>query len=307
MEGQQLAGSTSDIETRIIPGIRDLGDGFKVRRALPVPERLMVGPFIFFDQLGPALFGAGQGLDVRPHPHINLATVTYLFEGELCHRDSLRTVQSIVPGEVNWMTAGRGIVHSERTPPSLREKGGGLSGIQVWVALPRRFEEAKPAFVHLGTKAVPVLDEPGVKARVIAGSLHGAKTKVPAYQEMFYADVQLEPGARFELGREQEERAAYVVEGEVEAGGESFTTGQLAVFRVGAQIVLEASGGPARVMVLGGEPMDGPRYIWWNFVSSSKDRIEQAKNTWRTKRFPIIPEETELIPLPVDGSVASYP
>ncbi|MBX5482477.1 MAG: pirin family protein [Myxococcaceae bacterium] len=294
------------VEAVIVPRVRDLGDGFRVRRALPSARRLMVGPFIFFDQMGPATFKNGQGLDVRPHPHINLATITWLFAGELLHRDSLRSVQSIVPGEVNWMTAGRGIVHSERTPPDKRRARERLFGIQVWVALPRRYEETRPQFVHLGEDRVPVLEDRGFSLRLIAGTLHGVKTRVPALSPLFYGELQLERSGRFGLGNDYPERAAYVVEGEVEVDGDTFEAGQLVMFRPGAPVVLHADA-PARVMLIGGELLDGPRYIWWNFVSSSRDRIEHAKHAWKNRRFLPIPDETEYIPLPADDEVASYP
>lgn len=291
----------SNIDIAIVPPIRDLGDGFQVRRALPSARRQMVGPFIFFDQMGPMTLEAGRGLDVRPHPHIGLATVTYLFQGGILHRDSLGNVQPIRPGEVNWMTAGSGIVHSERTPPELRHADKPLFGIQAWVALPRHAEESEPAFAHVGSDALPVIDAEGVHARIIAGTVHGARARVSMPAELFYADVTLDAGARLPLDMQYEERGAYVVDGtlEVQPGGETYAAGQLVVFRPGAAVTLAAPrSGAARFMLLGGETVEGRRYIWWNFVSSSKERIEQAKADWKGGRFAAVPQETEFIPLP---------
>jgi redox-sensitive bicupin YhaK (pirin superfamily) len=287
-------------ETVLVAPTRDLGGGFRVRRALPSPRQRMVGPFIFFDQMGPTAFGSGQGLDVRPHPHIGLATVTYLFEGEVLHRDSLGTVQRIVPGEVNWMTAGRGIAHSERTPPEARAKGGRLFGIQLWVALPKNREEIEPSFAHTGSDALPVLEDRGIHLRVVLGSLYGARSPVAVLSEMFYGAVSLEPSARFPLPAEHEERAAYVAEGSVSVAGEKFEAGALLVFAPRETAVIEARA-PTRLLVLGGEPADGPRHVFWNFVSSSRDRIEAAKADWRAGRFAAVPGETEFIPLPDDA------
>ncbi len=257
----------------------------------------MVGPFVFFDEMGPATFAAGQGIDVRPHPHIGLATVTYLFEGEIVHRDSLGTVQPIRPGDVNWMTAGRGIAHSERTDPAQRREGARLSGIQSWVALPRRDEETAPDFAHHPAATLPVMEGDGARLRLIAGALFGDRAPVRTFSEMFYADLSLDGGARVALPAEHEERAAFLVEGSVDVGGESFAAGQLLVFRPGTEIVIAAPG-TARLMLLGGEPMDGPRHIWWNFVSSSPARIEAAKADWKEGRFAAVTGETEFIPLP---------
>ena len=301
----------SPIETVVVPRTADLGYGFTVRRALPSAQRRMVGPFVFFDQMGPAVLRAGGGLDVRPHPHIGLATVTYLFDGEIMHRDSLGTVQAIRPGQLNWMTAGRGIVHSERTPPELRARGSGISGIQAWVALPRAHEEVEPAFAHHAREALPVLADTGYEARLITGGLDGVRAPVEVYADMFYADVALRPGGRFRVPAEHVERAAYVVAGQVTIGptdGSMFGTEQLIVFAPGAEVVIEAAGGAARVMLFGGEPMDGPRHLWWNFVSSSSERIEQAKADWQAGRFAPVPEETEFIPLPeAPPKPVSYP
>ncbi|NMO15898.1 pirin family protein [Pyxidicoccus fallax] len=298
------------VETIVVPRTRDLGDGFEVRRALPSVRRRMVGPFIFFDQMGPAAFRSGHGLDVRPHPHIGLATVTYLFEGEILHRDSLGTVQSIRPGAVNWMVAGRGIAHSERTPPELRPTGGKLFGIQIWVAIPKEHEETAPSFAHTPAESLPVVEDGGARVRLIAGSLYGARSPVRTLSELFYADVVLAAGARVPLDAGHEERAAYVAEGSVELGGDTYTVGQLMVLRPGVDVVLKGLGPTgARVLLFGGEPMDGPRHIWWNFVSSSRERIEQAKEDWKAHRVGQVPEETEFIPLPESEptGVVKYP
>ncbi len=288
------------VDITLIPRATDLGDGLTVHRALPAPQRRMVGPFIFFDRIGPAVLKAGSGLDVRPHPHIGLATVTYLFTGEILHRDSLGFVQPIRPGAVNWMTAGRGIVHSERTSPELRPVDAPLSGIQLWLALPKAREEIAPSFVHHGEDELPVLDAEGKRVRLILGSLYGARSPVATQSETFYADVELAVGARVTLPDEHEERAMFVLDGAVEVmpGRTRFESGRIIVFRPGAAITLTASGGPARLVLLGGEPMDGPRHIWWNFVSSSRERIEQAKADWTAGRFARVPGETEFIPLP---------
>jgi redox-sensitive bicupin YhaK (pirin superfamily) len=289
-------------ETIVVPRTRDLGDGFEVRRALPSIERRMVGPFVFFDQFGPTVFAEGKGLDVRPHPHIGLATVTYLFDGEILHRDSLGTVQPIRPGEVNWMTAGRGIVHSERTAQDIRQKGSSLSGLQCWVALPRAREEADPSFTHTAAGMLPVEEGEGIRAVLVAGSFYGLQSPVPVLSDMFYVDVQLAPGAHCAVPAEYDEQAMYIVQGQVDIGhGGVFEAGRLLVLKPGAGIVIRNSGTvEARIMLLGGEPMDGPRFVVWNFVSSSKERIEQAKHDWRNRDFPAVPDETEFIPLPED-------
>jgi redox-sensitive bicupin YhaK (pirin superfamily) len=289
--------SAATFEAIIVPRTWDLGDGFEVRRVLPSAERRTVGPFVFFDQLGPIVLRAGTGLDVRPHPHIGLATVTYLFEGEILHRDSLGTVQPIRPGEVNWMTAGRGIVHSERTPPELRSGGARLFGIQTWVGLPGGREEAEPAFAHHAEDALPLLDGDGMRVRVIAGTLYGARSPLALLSETFYADAALADGARLELPAEYEERAVYIAEGRIAIGADTFAAGRMLVFRQGDRVALRADG-PARLLLLGGAPLDGPRHLWWNFVSSSPERIEQAKADWREGRFPQVPGESEFIPLP---------
>ncbi|WP_349360170.1 pirin family protein [Stappia sp.] len=287
------------IDTLIVPRARDLG-GFEVRRALPSPKRQMVGPFIFFDQMGPAEFLETGGIDVRPHPHIGLATVTYLFEGEVHHRDSLGSDMIIRPGELNWMTAGSGIVHSEREDPEWKTKRRKLFGIQSWVALPKHAEETAPAFEHVGRADLPVLEDRGATVRVIAGEMYGARSPVKTASETIYADVSLEPGRSLPLDALHEERALYTVGGTVEIAGETFEAGRLLVFKPGDRITVTAAGpDPARFLILGGEPMDEPRYIWWNFVSSSKERIEQAKDDWKRMRFDTVPGDAEdFIPLP---------
>jgi redox-sensitive bicupin YhaK (pirin superfamily) len=282
----------------IIPRAHDLG-GFEVRRALPARERQMVGPFIFFDQMGPGEFLAGQGLDVRPHPHIGLATVTYLFEGEILHRDTLGSRQPIVPGDVNWMTAGRGIAHSERTDPALRGRANRLFGIQSWVALPRDREEAPAEFAHHPAAGQPVAEEAGAKLRLVAGEAWGLRAPVAVSSPLFYADASLAPGAALPLPDGHEERAAYVVQGAVEVAGTRFDAGRMLVFRAGDAITLRAGSEGARLLLLGGAAMDGPRYLFWNFVSSSRERIEQAKADWKAGRFGTVPgDEAEFIPLP---------
>jgi redox-sensitive bicupin YhaK (pirin superfamily) len=302
---------TRAVETVVNTRARDLVEGFQVRRVLPSARRRMVGPFIFLDQMGPEVLRAGRGLDIAPHPHINFATVTYLFAGALLHRDGLGTVQTIRPGEVNWMTAGRGLAHSERTPPGARAGDSELFGVQAWVALPARVEEAEPSFAHHGAQELPSVEGEGKTVRLIAGSLYGARSPVRTSSETFYADASLAPGAVIEVPTEHSERAAYVVEGAVEAipEGERFAAGQLLILKPGAEVLLKAAAGlTTRLMLLGGEPLDGPRHIWWNFVSSSRERIEQAKEDWREGRFARVPDETEFIPLPGPGpAVVRYP
>ena len=284
-------------EAVIVPRTRDLGDGFEVRRVLPSEERRTVGPFVFFDQMGPTVLRAGTGLDVRPHPHIGLATVTYLLDGEILHRDSLGTVQPIRPGEVNWMTAGRGIVHSERTPPKLRTAGTRLFGIQTWIGLPNDREEVEPSFVHHAESALPMLEGDGKHVRVIAGEFQGARSPLAVFSETLYADAALAAGARLEVPPDYRERAIYIVEGRIAIAGDLFEAGRMLVFSPGDAILVDAIA-QARCLLLGGEPLDGPRHLWWNFVSSSVERIDQAKADWREGRFPRVPDETEFIPLP---------
>jgi redox-sensitive bicupin YhaK (pirin superfamily) len=297
------------VETVIETREREIVDGFKVRRALPSSRRRMVGPFIFLDQMGPEILRSGTGLDVAPHPHIGLATVTYLFKGELMHRDGLGTVQAIRPGDVNWMTAGSGIAHSERTPQQLRDTGGEMFGIQSWVALPTSDEDIEPSFAHHGAADLPVIEGEGKQVRVICGSLFGVRSPVRTLSETFYADVMLDKGASIPMPFEQEERGVYILDGSIELPGESgtFGAGQLVAFRPGADITIGAPEG-SRVMLLGGAPLDGKRHIWWNFVSSSPDRIEQAKQDWKAGLFAPVPDETEFIPLPETGpAVVRYP
>jgi len=298
------------VETVVVPRSHDLGDNFVVRRALPSKERRMVGPFVFLDEMGPHRFTDGRGLDVRPHPHIGLATVTYLLEGEIMHRDSLGTVQAIRPGEINWMTAGKGIVHSERTAPALRATGSALSGLQCWVALPKSMEEDDPSFSHTKADQLPMIEGDGASARIIVGDFFGKTSPVKAASDMFYADLTLQSGARLTMPAQYDEQAIYVVQGELDLGRDgTFPAGQLVVLKRGAAVTLAGKGpGVTRAMLLGGEPMDGPRYLTWNFVSSSAERIEQAKQDWREQRFDRVPDETEFIPLPeLPGRPVSYP
>ena len=294
--------ATADaVETLIVPRAVDLGE-MTVRRALPSTQRQMVGPFIFFDQMGPAEFLTDQGIDVRPHPHINLATLTYLFEGQIRHRDSLGTDLAIAPGAVNWMRAGRGIVHSERTSEARRRDGQRLFGIQTWMALPEAEEESDPAFMHHGEGELPVVEAGGARARLIAGSAFGATSPLKASSETLYADVELAAGARMPIDASYEERALYTIAGTIEIAGDRFEPGQLLVLRPGDAITVAARGAPgtaARFMLFGGAPMEGPRYIWWNFVSSRRERIEQAKDEWARGRFDTVPgDEADFIPLP---------
>nr|WP_272906571.1 pirin family protein [Pseudochrobactrum asaccharolyticum] len=295
--------SIDAIETLIIPRTSEVG-GLQVRRALPTAKRRLVGPFIFFDRMGPAILRAGQALDVAPHPHIGLSTVTYLLDGNIRHRDSLGTEQVINPGEVNLMTAGRGIVHSERTPEEMRGSPLAISGVQTWVALPERSENMAPEFSNHTVQQLPWLAEKEFRMRLMIGDMHGLKSNVPTYSETLYADVFIEAGGKFHLPAVQEERAIYILSGAVRIAGEIFTDNQLLAFRQGDDIVIEAvpqnfATEGAQIMVFGGEAMDSRRYIWWNFVSSSKERIEQAKEEWRSRRFDIVPGDAEeFIPLP---------
>ena len=286
------------VELVLLPRAHDIG-GFEVRRALPARERQMVGPFIFFDQMGPGEFLAGRGLDVRPHPHIGLSTATYLFDGSILHRDTLGSEQSIVPGDVNWMTAGRGIAHSERTDPALRTRGNRLFGIQSWVALPKGAEETAPDFAHHPAASLPFVEDGGVRLRLIAGAGWGLAAPVTVSSPLFYADAALAPGAALPLPNEHEERAAYVLDGEVEVASDRFEPGRMLVFRARDRLALRAGPRGARVLLLGGAVMDGPRHLFWNFVSSSRERIEQAKADWKAGRFGRVPgDEAEFIPLP---------
>jgi redox-sensitive bicupin YhaK (pirin superfamily) len=276
---------------------RDLG-GFVVRRVLPAEGRQMVGPFIFFDHLGPTQFESGQGIDVRPHPHIALATVTYLFSGSLEHRDSLGNVREIRPGDVNWMTAGRGIAHSERTPRLARAAGEKIHGIQSWVALPDDREDDEPSFTHYPASVIPQRLLDGVSLSVVAGEALGLRSPVVTAWPTLYVHARFTPGAVLEMPVEHEERAVYVVQGELAVDEGMLVEGQLAVLAPGVKIRLRANG-EARAMLLGGNRFPTPRYIWWNFVASSHERIERAKERWANREFQPVPGETEFIPLPV--------
>jgi redox-sensitive bicupin YhaK (pirin superfamily) len=283
------------IETVIIPRARDLG-GFEVRRALPSARRQMVGPFIFFDQMGPAEFLTGKGIDVRPHPHIGLGTVTYLMKGRLHHRDSLGTDQWIEPGAVNWMVAGHGITHSERTDGEARKAPLSMFGLQTWLALPRAHENDPAGFVHVPKTALPELEGEGKEVRLILGTAWGATVPLAMPSEVFYADARLAPGAAIPLPDDHEDRGVYVLDGSVSVGGQTFESGRMLVFRPGDRVSVRAGDQGARIMLLGGATMDGPRFIWWNFVASSKDRIEAAKEAWRAGdwqhgRFKLPPDD----------------
>ena len=288
----------------ITPKEHDIG-GLIVRRTLPNRNRRAVGPFVFFDQMGPATFAPGQGIDVRPHPHIGLATITYLFDGAIMHRDSLGIAEVIRPGEVNWMTAGSGVVHSERTPDEERAAGHVLSGIQAWIALPIDAEETTPGFSHHAAEDLPAWDGDGYRIRLIAGRLDGKEAPVKTFSPMFYADARLDAGASVTLAPEHEERAIHVAEGAIEIAGERFEVGQTVILTAGSDVTVTATDG-SRVMLLGGAPLDTapdarpnqPRHMFWNFVSHSRDRIELAKDDWKNGRFPAVPGETEFIPLP---------
>ncbi|MEO9575849.1 MAG: pirin family protein [Tateyamaria sp.] len=291
------------IETIIVPRARDLG-GFEVRRALPAPKRQMVGPFIFFDQMGPAEFVTGKGIDVRPHPHIGLATVTYLYKGKIHHRDSLGTDSWIEPGAVNWMVAGHGITHSERTDGDLLKRPHDLFGIQTWVALPKDAEDDPADFQHAAKDDLPFLEGEGKEVRLILGDAWGERAPVQTFSEMFYADAVLEAGASIPLPDNHEDRGVYVVEGSIVVAGETYAAGQMMVFRPGDAMSLRAGAAGARLMMLGGATLEGSRHIWWNFVASSKERIDAAKEAWRAGdwahgRFKLPPgDEDEFIPLP---------
>jgi len=291
------------IETLIIPRSRDLG-GFEVRRALPAPKRQMVGPFIFFDQAGPAEYLTGQGIDIRPHPHIGLGTVTYLYRGDFHHRDSLGTDQVILPGALNWMVAGRGVTHSERTSAEGRSGPHSLYGIQTWVALPDTHEDMAPIFEHHGKASLPVIEGDGIEARLILGNAFGERAPATIYSDTFYADVKLAPRALFPMPDDHEDRGIYITEGSVSIAGQEFEAGRMMVFRPGDKISVAAGESGARLMILGGATLNGPRYVWWNFVASSMERIEEAKNQWRAqdwgKGLFDLPEtdRAEHIPLP---------
>jgi hypothetical protein len=289
----------------LLPVTHDLG-GFKVHRTLPHEARTSVGPFVFFDQMGPARLARGNGVDVRPHPHINLATVTYLFAGAIDHRDSLGTFQTIEPGAVNLMTAGRGITHSERTPAAARPAGPELSGIQTWLALPAAKEEAEPAFEHVASDALPLVEGGGARARVVMGTLWGAASPVTCHSHTLYADVHLRAGGAMPVDAEADERAVYVAEGEASLDGVTLEPNILYVLRPGARATLRSRGG-GHVMLCGGAPL-GTRHVWWNFVSSSRERIRQARDDWKAGRFALPPgDDSEFIPLPQVPKTVSYP
>jgi redox-sensitive bicupin YhaK (pirin superfamily) len=284
------------LDLQIVPRVRDIG-GFQVRRVLPSARRKMVGPFIFLDRMGPVLLPPGDGLDVRPHPHIGLATVTYLYDGELLHRDSVGSVQPIRPGDVNWMTAGKGIAHSERTPASLRSAGPSISGLQLWVALPRAVEEGEPGFAHHDRAELPTVTAKGLRVRVVAGSFLGVRSPVALNWETVLADVSMDAGAVLPVSAHHDERALYLIQGRAALGGQPLEAGPLYVLKPGLAVELEAVT-PVTLALLGGEPMDGPRHIWWNFVSSSEDRIEEARADWMAGRFRPVAEEVERVDAP---------
>lgn len=291
------------IETLIIPRARDIG-GFEVRRALPAPKRQMVGPFIFFDQAGPAEFLTGKGIDVRPHPHIGLGTVTYLYRGAFHHRDSTGADQVVTPGALNWMIAGRGVTHSERTPEVARQGPSSLFGIQTWIALPEAHEDDAPSFEHHGAETLPEITDTGITARLILGTAFGAKAPALLHSETFYLDVMLAPGTLFPLPDDHEDRGIYITEGSISIAGDSYDAGRMMVFRPGDRITVQAGHRGARLMALGGATLGGPRHIWWNFVASSRERIEAAKAEWRAGQWGAglfdLPQDDrdEFIPLP---------
>lgn len=286
-----------NVEMVIIPRTGDIGN-FEVRRALPFKEKRMVGPFIFWDQMGPGEFLTGQGVDVRPHPHIGLSTVTYLFNGTMDHKDSLGNDMRIVPGDVNLMTAGSGIVHSERTGQDIRENPSSLYGIQSWIAQPKEFEDGTPDFDHTTENDLPNFDADGTKGRVILGEFSGVASPVKTQWETLYVDLHLESGSSTQIPKTTEERAIYVLQGEIEIGGVNYEPQKMMVLRPGDDVIVKANSN-VRMMLLGGATMDGPRHIFWNFVSSSKERLEQAKEDWREGRFEKVPTDSkEFIPLP---------
>lgn len=286
----------SPIDIIIEPKARDLGD-FEVRRVLPAAKRQMVGPFIFFDHMGPADFVIGRGIDVRPHPHIGLATVTYLYQGSILHRDSLGYSQLITPGAVNWMTAGKGIVHSERSSEDARAHEQRLEGLQLWIALPLEAEETEPAFVHHSAESIPQIELNGARVRVLAGTAYGLTSPVQTLSKLFYLDIALEKNSHFALDVNYTERAIYIVRGTLTLADEDYEAGRMLVLALHSEIMLCAKS-EVQLVVIGGEPLEGPRYAWWNFVSSSRERIELAKAAWKENRFAQVPGETEFIPLP---------
>jgi redox-sensitive bicupin YhaK (pirin superfamily) len=302
--GDAVVATRFEDDRMALPGVlidghvHDLGDGFRVRRLLPALQARHVGPFVFFDHMGPVDFEPGRGMDVRPHPHIGLATVTWLFDGSIRHRDSLGSLADIRPGEVNWMTSGRGIVHSERTPPDARRDGQTLHGIQVWVALPQADAEVEPAFHHHAADELPVIESPGARLTLIAGTGYGKASPVKVFAPMFFIEAKLAAGTQLDWPAGHDERGVYVVEGAVNWDGLDISAGQMAVQRDPASSPL-CAGEASRLMLFGGAPLDGERHVWWNFVSSSRERIEQAKLDWLERRFDLVPgDDQEFIPLP---------
>jgi redox-sensitive bicupin YhaK (pirin superfamily) len=297
MSSEPLSALAPDsVEMVVVPQAKDLG-GFGVRRALPSAKKRMVGPFVFLDHLGPADFAPGVGIDVRPHPHIGLATLTYLLEGAMFHRDSLGSAQAIAPGAVNLMTAGRGIVHSERSPADFRASGGRMNGLQFWIGLPKRFEETDPGFEHHEREALPTLDGEGWSLRLVIGTLHGLRAPVKTFSTCFLADIELNAGATYEFCAGHDERAFYLVSGAVEIDGVAFTSEQLVVIRPGARAALRATE-PSRLAAVGGDTLDGPRFLWWNFVSSDRERVLAARADWEAGRFQKVEGDPEFIPAP---------
>lgn len=291
-----VAKMTRSIESILAPDIKEV-DGLDVRRLLPSQACKTIGPFIFLDHLGPAVLPPGRGIDIRPHPHIGLATVTYLFEGHLMHRDSLGSVQRIMPGDMNWMIAGRGIVHSERTGAEERAAGHRMHGIQTWIALPKAHEQTEPQFTHYPKSSLPFITVPGVRMHLIAGRAFGTEAPTVTFSDMFYIFAEMSPGAEFEMRPEYPERGLYVVQGEIYVDNHPVAPHHLAVLAPDRAVRIRAAG-DARIMLLGGAGLDGRRIIWWNFVASSRELIDDAKQRWRTGRFPSVPGETEFIPLP---------
>lgn len=287
----------SAIRQVIEPKEKDLG-GFVVRRVLPAAAQRRVGPFIFFDHMGPSTFPPGEGVNVRPHPHIGLSTLTYLFDGEIMHRDSLGYVQPIEPGAVNWMTAGRGIVHSERTSDEFLAREYLLHGIQIWIALPDGEEEAEPDFQHYPAGSLPTMNGDGMAMTLVAGEAYGERAPVNVHSPLFYLHVDLDAGAAFDMPGGYEDRAVYVVEGEIATGGQTFSPGQMVIFEPGGTPAVSAKAN-ARLIAIGGEPLGSDRFVWWNFSSSSRERIEQAKRDWTEGKFDPVPDDSdEFIPLP---------
>ena len=296
----------SAFEMTIAPVSHDLG-AFTVHRTLPSRQRTMVGPFIFVDEFGPARLPAGQGMDVRPHPHINLAAVTYLFDGAIEHRDSIGSHQVIEPGAINLMTAGSGIVHSERSPSALRPDGPSLYGMQTWLALPDGKEEVDPAFDHVAADGLPLIEDGAARARVLMGSLWGATAQTRCHSPTIYADIELDAGGALPIEADADERAVMLVGGDASLDGGALDPFTLYVLRPGHEGRLSSAGG-GRVMLMGGAAFATPRHVFWNFVSSSRDRINQAKEDWKAMRFPLIPgDDEEFIPLPAVPKTVSYP